>query len=331
MEDFSELNLIGRSPAFLSALNLVRKFATCDATVLIQGETGTGKELVARAIHYLGVRRDEPFIPVNCGAIPDNLLENELFGHARGAFTDARDASSGLITEAEGGTLFLDEVEVLTPKGQVALLRFLQDGAYRQLGGKRLIDANVRVVAASNTNIEQLVAQNRFRADLLYRLAVMPVVLPPLRNRAGDVSLLAQHFVRRLNSRYRTSKRLCDSSLRALEIRAWPGNVRELENILHREFLLAEGEVMQLADLVAVEVHSREASFENETDAFEQGFSTAKARIVAEFEHRFLRWALAQSGGNVSVAARRAGKERRNFGRLLKKHGIDRARYAAEY
>jgi len=331
MEDFSEFNLVGRSPVFLSALNLIRRFSTCDATVLIQGETGTGKELAARAIHYLGARRDGPFIPVNCGAIPDNLFENELFGHARGAFTDARDASSGLITEAQGGTLFLDEVEVLTQKGQVALLRFLQDGAYRQLGGKRLIDANVRVIAASNAELESLVAQNHFRTDLLYRLAIMPLVLPPLRERTGDIGVLAQHFLRCFNIRYGSSKYFSEGVISALERHAWPGNVRELENTLQREYLLADGATIELSNSAASACLRPQVSFGHESDAFEQGFSAAKARIVAEFEHRFLRWALAQSGGNVSVAARRAGKERRNFGRLLKKHGIDRARYAADY
>src|SRR5712691_11776737 len=157
MEDFGELNLVGHSPAFLDALELVKRTAGCDATVLVQGETGTGKELVARAIHYLGARRTFPFIPVNCGALPDSLVENELFGHVRGAFTDARDARRGLIAEAEGGTLFLDEIEVLSPKAQVALLRFLQDFEYRPLGGAEVRGADVRIIAASNANLGDLV------------------------------------------------------------------------------------------------------------------------------------------------------------------------------
>src|SRR6266852_7844336 len=162
MEDFGELNLVGRSPAFLEVLELTKRFSACDATVLVQGETGTGKELVARALHYLGARRNFPFIPVNCGALPDSLVESELFGHARGAFTDARDARRGLIAEAEGGTLFLDEIEVITPKAQVTLLRFLQDLEYRPVGGAVVRDANVRIIAASNANLEELAKENRF-------------------------------------------------------------------------------------------------------------------------------------------------------------------------
>src|SRR5258706_4658136 len=197
MEDFGELNLVGRSPAFLEVLELTKRFSACDATVLVQGETGTGKELVARAIHYLGARRNFPFIPVNCGALPDSLVESELFGHARGAFTDARDARRGLIAEAQGGTLFLDEIEVLTPKAQVALLRFLQDLEYRPVGGAVVHDANVRIIAASNANLGTLQSDGHFRKDLLFRLNVLSVDLPPLRERQSDVVFLAEIFLKR--------------------------------------------------------------------------------------------------------------------------------------
>src|SRR5262245_62250797 len=173
---FARLNMLGHAPAFTAALRIIGRIATVDATVLIQGETGTGKELAARAVHYLSRRRDGPFIPVNCGALPDNLLESELFGHERGAFTDARQASRGLVAQAEGGTLFLDEVEAITPRGQVVLLRFLQDHTYRPVGGRLTSTGNLRVIASSNVDLETLVRCGQYRSDLLF---VLSVTMPP--------------------------------------------------------------------------------------------------------------------------------------------------------
>jgi DNA-binding NtrC family response regulator len=265
---------------------------------------------------------------VNCGALPDSLFENELFGHVRGAFTDARDSAVGLIANAERGTLFLDEVEALSPIGQVALLRFLQDGTYRPLGAKHLVKANVRIVAASNESLRDLVARGTFRADLMYRLAVMPLEMPPLRVRGGDVRLLAEHFVGRFNAQYHSSKRLSTASLDALERYAWPGNVRELENVLHREVLLCDDERIELTGHLPADDAAGVRAPEPNVD-FEQGYQAAKASWVAEFERRFVTWALEQSGGNVSAAARRAGKERRAFGRLVKKYAPDRDHLAA--
>lgn len=329
MDSLDKFNLVGSAPCFLKTLDLVRRFAACDATVLIQGETGTGKELAARAIHYLGKRRDYPFIPVNCGAIPDNLVENELFGHARGAFTDAREPCSGVIADAEGGTLFLDEVEALSARGQVALLRFLQDQTYRPLGAGRTVSANVRVIAASNENLQQLQARRQFRRDLYFRLNIMAMEMPPLRERRGDVEQLAEHFVCQLNFQSENSpRRLSRETLRLLAAYRWPGNVRELENLIQREFLLSQDAVIDIApDQLASPGKEEDAAaipFEIGTG---EDFTRAKARVVAEFEKSFLSRLLAESGGNVSLAARRCGKERRTFGKLLKKHGIDRAPY----
>ncbi|HEX6829289.1 MAG TPA: sigma-54 dependent transcriptional regulator [Burkholderiales bacterium] len=327
MDSLDKFNLVGSAPSFLKALALVRRFAACDATVLIQGETGTGKELAARAIHYLGARRDYPFIPVNCGAIPDNLVENELFGHARGAFTDAREPRAGVIADAEGGTLFLDEVEALSGRGQVALLRFLQDQTYRPLGAGRTVSANVRVIAASNDNLQQMQSRGQFRRDLYFRLNIMAMEMPPLRQRAGDVEQLAGHFVRQFNFQYDSpARRLSRETLRLLADYHWPGNVRELENLIHREFLLAQDAVIRISPehLAAPPAQEPAASVLFEV-ASDEDFTRAKARIVAEFEKSFLARALAESGGNVSLAARRCGKERRTFGKLLKKYGIDRA------
>jgi two-component system response regulator GlrR len=324
-EAFSKLNLIGQSPQFLAVLRRIERMAVSDATVLIQGETGTGKELAARAIHYLGPRRDGPFIPLNCGAIPDNLFENELFGHNRGAFTDAREAATGLLAEAEGGTLFLDEIEALSARGQVVLLRVLQDHRYRSLGGKKLLDANVRVVAASNANLRRMVETNDFRADLLYRIALMPVDLPPLRDRGDDIELLSRHFFCLFRARYKLDLQLSPRSLDVLKAHPWPGNVRELENLIHREILLCEDGTLDLGGALAPPSSAgKDQSPVHPHAAFECGFSAAKNRLIQDFERNFVIWALEQSGGNVTAAARKAGKERRSFGRLVKKYGIHR-------
>src|SRR2546427_4824944 len=289
MEDFAELNLVGHSPAFLDALELTRRFAACDATVLVQGETGTGKELVARAIHYLGARRNFPFIPVNCGALPDSLVESELFGHARGAFTDARDAKHGLIAEAQAGTLFLDEIEVLTPKAQATLLRFLQDLEYRPVGGAVVRDANVRIIAASNANLEELAKENRFRKDLLFRLNVLAVDLPPLRKRGRDVILLAERFLRRLERQYRKPPKSIhpDAASRLLH-HEWPGNVRELENLVHREFLMTDEPVIHLRCLVPPCGRREDAREEALSRITEFRFQEAKASAIARFERAYI-------------------------------------------
>jgi DNA-binding NtrC family response regulator len=324
IDEFAELNLVGASPAFLGALRTIKKIARCDAPALIEGETGTGKELAARAIHYLGARRDHPFIPVNCGALPDQLLENELFGHERGAYTDAREVQPGVVQLAEGGTLFLDEIDALSPKAQVALLRFLQDRQYRPLGAKRVHTANVRVVAASNTDLSQLTQQHQFRQDLLYRLNVVPVRLPPLRERGADVELLARHFIQRFARHYQQpEKSLHLATVDALRRYPWPGNVRELENTLHRAFILADGDVVRLPALLGEEGERRRSLVDRRQAALlQRDLRAAKARLVAEFERHYLEALLHETHGNVSEAARRAGKERRALGKLIKKHGL---------
>jgi two-component system response regulator GlrR len=333
--DFVRLNLIGQSPVFLQVLALITRTASCDVTVLIEGETGTGKELAARAIHYLGGRRDFPFIPVNCGAIPDTLVENELFGHTRGAFTGAGDANPGLIAEAEGGTLFLDEVETLSPRAQVVLLRFLQDGSYRSLGGRRLSRGSVRIVAASNADLAALAERGAFRQDLLYRLKVMSIDMPALRARGSDALLLVEHFLRRLSTQYAHGVRVLDPSfVEYVQRHRWPGNIRELENLLHRQYLLSDGAFVTLpdnlrpqeAEAVGAVTDARHEPLPHKP-SFALGFNTARARALESFERSFVEWALSQTRGNVSLAARQAGKERRSFGRLLKKHGIRRSNF----
>ena len=326
---FVTAQLVGASPAFHDMMRRIEKLAACDATVLIEGETGTGKELAARAIHYLGPRRKHPFIPVNCGAIPDNLFENEFFGHVRGAFTDAKDTQSGLVANADGGTLFLDEIECLSPKGQIVLLRFLQDQVYRPLGARQHVSGNVRVIAASNADVTQLVKAGTFRQDLLYRLAIMSLTVPPLRERPADVLPLARHFVRRFARQYNRPEMPIDAPAAELLARhPWPGNVRELENLIHREFLMAETPSLHIhGSALGLDASFVPPAAPMSRVAFELGFRRAKAAVVAEFERAFLARALAETGGNVSRAARIVGKERRAFGKLLKKHGIDRAQY----
>lgn len=308
--------LIGQSPAFTQTLELIRKSAQCSATVLIEGETGTGKELAARAIHYMSARRDAPFIPVNCGAIPENLLESELYGHERGAFTDAREASTGLVAQADGGSLLLDEIEAMSARAQIVLLRFLQDHHYRVVGGKMSRRANVRVIASSNADIEALTRKGCFRSDLYFRLNVLAIRLPSLRERPGDAVRLAREFCRRLSERYEQPvKQLHADTIAFLETYSWPGNVRELENMIHREYLFGDGPQIRITHACR-----HRAQLDNMSPPASQDFKSAKAAAVMQFERTYLLEILCRAGGNVSAAARMAGKERSAFCRLLKKH-----------
>ncbi len=326
-EDLARLQLVGESPPFLEALGLCRRMAVCDATVLIEGETGTGKEAAARALHYLGPRRTAPFIPINCGAIPDSLVESELFGHVRGAFTDARESRAGVIAQAEGGTLFLDEVEAMSLRGQVALLRFLQDREYRPVGGAAR-GADVRVVASTNENLLEKVARGEFRQDLLYRLNILRIALPPLRARGRDVLVLAEAFAARYCRQYRRpAKRLSAQAAVRLLAHGWPGNVRELENLIHREVLLDDGESIEVATLG--DAPALAPGTVTGAMAARLPFRQAKATAIASFEKAYLTELLIETGGNLSLAARLSGKERSRLARLAKKHGLARAQFAA--
>jgi len=321
LEELALLDLVGESPAWKATLHLLRRIADGDATTLIEGETGTGKELVARAIHQLSRRRDFPFIPLNCGALPDNLLETELFGHEKGAFTDARERRDGLVAEARGGTLFLDEVEAMTPRAQVVLLRFLQDQTYLPVGGRAVATADVHIVAASNANLHELVERQQFRRDLLFRLCVLQLHLPRLRDRAGDVTLLARCFLERLSRTHQRPPRRLSAQARAvLEAHDWPGNVRELEGVVLREFLMHDGDGDELTILRPLSggTSPTGASVHHPVD-----FKHAKAKAVSEFEKTYLRQLLGFAHGNVSLAARLSRKDRGALNKLVKKHGID--------
>ena len=317
--------MLGQSEAIQSVRTHLRRYAGCDVQVLIEGETGTGKELAAREIHYAGTRRNQPFVPVNCGAIPDTLIENELFGHDRGAFTDAKHAQPGLIDHARGGTLFLDEVDALSDKGQVTLLRFLQDHEYRPVGGGAARLSDARIIAATNANLEQQVAAGRFRRDLQYRLHALYLRLPPLRERGDDLALLAGHFLCAVAARLRGSeKRWGEDAMQALATHTWPGNVRELENVVLRAYLFADTSVIGLADLAAAEpgfAGTRSCPGKREHGPL-PGFSAAKTHAIRTFEFDYLTHLMRQACGNISAAARLSGTERRQLGKLLLKHGI---------
>jgi len=241
--------IIGRAPVFREALSRLPTLARADGTVLITGETGTGKELVARAVHALSPRADAPFVAVNCGALVDTLLESELFGHERGAFTDAHTRRQGLVAQAAPGTLFLDELETLTPRAQVSLLRFLQDRSYRALGSAVEQHADVRCVAATNAQLDGLVRTGAFRADLYYRVSVFSVNLPPLRERREDIVPLAEHFVAKRATGAGPAPRLSPEAVDALLTFDWPGNVRELESAIARAMPVARGDRIEARDL----------------------------------------------------------------------------------
>ena len=313
-ENIGLKQIIGESSEFLDKVQCVPRFARCDATVLISGESGTGKELFARAVHYLSSRADRPFVPVNCGALPENLMESEIFGHKRGAFTGAASDRGGLIREAEGGTLFLDEIDCLTPQAQVKLLRFLQDGEYRSVGSEQIGYANIRVIAAANADFSQVVCSGKFREDLFYRLGVLTLTIPPLRERPGDIYLLACDFLEKQAAITNTRpKNLSLAALNILLSHSWPGNVRELQNVLMRAIVLSDRDGIEPSDLNLPEDGSL---------AEDQSFRQMKSRVVWRFEHDFLKTVLHVHDGNITRAAFAAKKSRRAFWELLRKHGL---------
>jgi DNA-binding NtrC family response regulator len=314
-------SLIGESNSFLSAVAKIARVANSDATVLITGETGTGKELFARAIHYNGARRNNPFVPLNCGALPEHLFENELFGHVRGAYTDALQSENGLLTEAEGGTLFLDEVDTLTPSAQSKLLRFLQNCEYRPLGSSKSLAANVRTIAATNTDLRERVRMRQFREDLFHRLNILTLNVPTLRSRGPDIPVLAKHFLKRYGAQYGRGKMMFSRpALCKLLSYSWPGNVRELESMVHRAVVIASGDVLLPGDL--------ELPVDRELQEIETGpLQAAKSRAIEEFERSYLSNLLSVSNGNISEAARAAGKDRRALQRMIRKHGLARVAF----
>lgn len=330
--EFYKLNLCGNCDKFVQVLELIKQISKHQATVLIQGETGTGKENAARAIHYLGARATCPFVPINCATIADDLLESELFGHEKGAFTDAHQTKEGLVVVANGGSLFLDEIDSLSPKAQASLLRFLQTQEYRPVGSKKILRANVRVIAATNANLKQLVQHKKFREDLFFRLNVLNLTMPPLRERKADMAIIAESLLQRFSRDYELPARLLSQqSLQYLQQQDWPGNVREFENTLLRSFLLSTGNYIDIDDGVVPAFYTSVVDGESDTGAGNRcatmSFQDAKAQAIVDFEQHYLREVMQITHGNVTLAAKIAGKERRALGKLLQKYAIDKSRY----
>jgi DNA-binding NtrC family response regulator len=319
---YSFHNLIGKSAAMQEVYRELEQASQLDITVLLGGETGTGKELAARAIHYNSARKERRFVPVNCGALPSELVESELFGHAKGAFTGAVGAKAGLFEEAEGGTIFLDEIGELPALVQVKLLRALQDKEVRRVGENRGATVDVRVVAATNRDLKAEVAAGRFREDLYYRLHVFPITLPPLRDRREDIALLAQHFLEKhANALRRQIDGIAPDALRALTGYPWPGNVRELENAIERAVAVATGKRIQPRDLPPDVKGTQEGTIPPEVLAtlpYREAVDLARERVSRDYITTLLR----DLEGNVTKAAERAGMERETLHRLMKRYGV---------
>lgn len=306
--------LIGESEVIRRMRRTAEEVARSDVTVLIEGESGTGKELVARLIHEQSARADRPFIFVNCAALPEQLVEAELFGHRKGAFTDARADKPGRFQLADGGTLFLDEIGDLSPKGQGDLLRVLEDGAFRMVGGTELVRVDVRVVVATNKNLQEAVAAGKFREDLYYRLHVIPLTVPPLRERADDIPLLIEEFVVRFCAKHRRRvKRLSPEAMRLCQHFPWPGNIRQLRNVVERLVVIAPGATIGVEDLP------------EEVREHERAIATVPIRAgmtIAEAEKLLIAQTLQHATSNRAEAARLLGISKRALQYKLKSYGL---------
>ena len=307
---------VGESAQHRALLDLIERVARNNVELLFTGETGVGKEQYARYAHERSPRANQAFVPVNCGSIPADLFENELFGHVGGAFTGARPNAMGLVAAAEGGTLFFDEVDALASANQVKLLRFLQEKEYRRLGEARCQDADVRVLAATNRDLVTAVRTGGFREDLMFRLLVVPIAIPPLRDRPDDVLPLIDAFVPWYAAEYQVEPiRLTEAARAHLMHYGWPGNIRELENLIRNLTCVHPGHAIEVEQLPLIATakngHARNGSFQR-----------LKSSIVADFERKYIEDALDAADGNIARAARSAGKPRRAFFELMRKHGI---------
>jgi DNA-binding NtrC family response regulator len=313
--------LIGQSQPMQQLYRIIKRVAKTDSTVLITGESGTGKELIANAIHYQSARRDMPFVPINCGAIPEELLESELFGHEKGAFTGAFKERRGRFELANKGTVFLDEIGEMSPKLQVKLLRFLQETKFHRIGGSRTIEVDVRILAATNKDLERAVAENEFREDLFYRLNVIPIQVPPLRDRESDIRPLIQHFIQQhCQKKNIPLKRMSPGAIVSFEQYDWPGNVRELENVIERLVILTDAEEIQVQDLP-----SRMQSYQQvEPKLIELGEDGINLKeTLDDLENRLILDALQRAGGVKNKAAKLLGLNRTTLIEKMKKKQID--------
>jgi len=331
--EFALKQILGNSKAIKNLKENLSRISSCDVNVLITGESGTGKELVARAIHYLSDRIGNPFIPVNCGAIPENLFENELFGHLKGAYTDASFQQDGMVKEAEGGTLFLDEIGTINPYIQAKLLRLIQESEYRPLGHSKNIKANIRLLAATNKDLQHLVEENTFREDLFYRLNVVPIHIPPLRERKGDIPKLIKHFLKKYLREYnKTIIEIPKVVMDVLTSYSWPGNIRELENKVQQIVVMSTSSVVSAKDiqlslkepiskeLVIDHINAVKEKIINQSEI--ETFSVAKKKVNDLFEKTYLTQLLAVYKGNIVNASKKAGKSRTAFWNLLKKQNL---------
>jgi len=304
-------HLIGKSPSMQTIYDLIERIGDSTSNVLITGESGTGKELVARAIHYNGTRKEGPFIPINCAAIPETLLESELFGYKRGAFTDAKTDKKGLMVEASEGTIFLDEVAEMSPLFQAKLLRVIEQREVRPLGDTNSYPIDVRIISASNRDIKNLIHQGRFREDLYFRMKVIDIELPPLRERREDIPLLVDHFINQFgNKPNRNTSGVSEEALRILINYSWPGNVRELENIIQRAIALCRHEVILPEDLPSSMLHES-----NEESLLEKGLH--KKYTLDQLEKEYIKKVMVEAGGNKSKAAEILGLDRKTLYRKI--------------
>jgi nitrogen regulation protein NR(I) len=323
--------IIGQTARMQAVYGMIEKVSKSPTTVLISGESGTGKELVARALHDSSDRATAPFIQVNCGAIPENLFESELFGHEKGAFTGAVSGKPGRFELADGGTLFLDEVGELPKDMQVKLLRVLQDGTFERVGGVRSQTVDVRLVAATNRDLVKEVKEGRFREDLFYRLNVIPLKLPPLRDRADDIPLLTDHFVTKFNTRLGTSiEAVTPEALAALMAHHWPGNIRELENLIERSVLLCEGQIITMADLPGLVEDGAADLEEMDGSATEMGLKEYVRVYTAKLERTRIQRVLEEEGGNVTHASKKLGISRKSLQLKMKEYGLREPTRSAE-
>lgn len=306
--------LIGESESMRAISRLIDEVANSDVTVLIEGSSGTGKEIVARSIHLRSPRRDRPFISVNCAALPEQLLEDELFGHVKGAFTGAVNHKQGRFELAEGGTLFLDEIGDMSPKGQGDLLRVLEDGSFRKVGGTDLIRVNVRVIAATNKKLQDAVANGKFREDLFYRLHIVPIAMPPLRDRAEDIPLLVERFFEQFAAKHkRRRKRLSDEAMQLCQRYPWPGNVRQLRNTMERLVITCRNSIVDVPDL---------PDFLRQHDQTAVTFAVRPGMSLAELEKLLIRQTLNHVSSNREQAAKVLGISRRALQYKLKRYGL---------
>jgi DNA-binding NtrC family response regulator len=333
LDQFRFSNIVGENPEILKIFDQIRKVAPTDSTVLIYGESGTGKELFARAIHTHSRQATSQFVAVDCSTLAPNLLESELFGHVKGAFTGATQNKAGIFEIARGGTLFLDDVANLTPEIQGKLLRVLEEYEYKPVGADQVKKTNVRIIAATNKNLEVMVKENDFREDLFYRLNVFPIFLPPLRKRKDDIAKLAYHFLRHFCRK--TGKRIdgfSDDALEMLVNNEWPGNVRQLKNIIERLVIISDGGTLNSMDLLEPSQMKQYLGGNSIPDNLAD-LKTAKERLfkkIGETEKAFLIKALKACNGNITHAARQVGMQRSNFSTLMKKYDISAQAYKSD-